>query len=79
LANTWEKDMVDRIDKLLELKGADSVVDEIMEVCGEATKVHKQALIAMGQQAVMSSASVASTEFVMNLATDLSSQEEDGL
>jgi hypothetical protein len=66
--------MVNRTDELLKLRGADAVVDQIMEVYGEAAEVHEQALIAMGKQPVGTSALVASSDVVMNLTPDLSSK-----
>ena len=65
--------MVNRTDELLKLRGADAVVDQIMEVYGEAAEVYEQALIAMGKQPLRGSAPAASNEVVMNLTSDLSS------
>ena len=68
---------MNRIDQLLKIQGADSTVDEIMEVYSEASEIHKQALIAMGQQPIAAHSTAASTEVVMNLSPDLSSRKEN--
>ena len=68
--------MLNRTDQLLKLRGADSTVDVIMEVYSEASEVHEQALIAMGQQPIATHSTVASTEVAMNLSPDLSSRKE---
>ena len=65
-----------RTDELLKQLGADTSIDQIMEVFGEASEVHEQALIAMGQQPVSASTLFASTEVVMNLAPDFSSRAD---
>ena len=70
--------MVNRTDELLKLPGAGAVVDQIMDVYGEAAEVHEQALIAMGHQPGAASSPVASTEVVMNLISDLSSRGGHG-
>ena len=66
--------MVNRTDELLKLRETDAVVEQIMDIFGEASKVHEQALIAMGQQPAITSSPVASTKVVMNLNSDLSSR-----
>lgn len=63
-------------DQLLKLQEADSTVAKIMELCEEATKVHEQALVAMGQHPIASQSTVASTQSVMSLSSDLSSRKE---
>ncbi len=70
--------MVNRTKELLRLRAADPVVDDIMEVFTEASEVHEQALIALGQKAVPASSPVASTEVVVNFASDLSSRQDLG-
>ena len=70
--------MVNRTDELLKLREADAVVDQIMDVFGEASEVHKQALIAMGQLPAVTNSPVASTEVVMHLNSDLGSRGTTG-
>ena len=65
-------------DELFKLPVADTTVDQIMEVFEEASEVHKQALIAMGQLPDTTITPVASTEMVMKLTPDFSSRAERG-
>ena len=67
--------MVNRTDQPLKIQEVDPAVDEIMEVFNEAAQVHEQALIAMGQQPTAEHSTVASTEVVMNMTSDLSSSK----
>ena len=76
--NIQGKDMANRADELLKLRRADAVVDQIVEAFAEASEVHEQALIAMGQQPVAASSVAASTEVVMNLTSDISSRRTGG-
>ena len=66
--------MANQMDELLKFREADAVINQIMDVFGEASEVHKQALIAMGQQPAVTNSPVASTDVVMNLNSDLSSR-----
>ncbi len=70
------KDMANWADRFLKLRGTDSAIDEIMEVCREATKIYEQAIIAMGQHSTATHSEVASTKVVMNLTPDLSSKDD---
>ena len=64
---------MDWTEELQRLRESTPAVDVIMKVYEEADKVHKEALIAMGQRPAGTPSPVASTEVVVALDSDLSS------